>query len=50
MSSLTESEKSVAKRDIEKTTKEADGSDDKVSEVNSKLGLSRILVSFRVGK
>lgn len=47
MSSLSESEKSIAKRDIEKTTKEAGGSDNKVSAVKSRLIFCMsVLVSF----
>lgn len=47
MSNLSESEKSIAKRDIEKITKEAGGSDNKVSAVKSRLIFCMsVLVSF----
>lgn len=47
MSSLSESEKSVAKRDTEKNTKETGGSDNKVSAVKSRLIFRMsVLVSF----
>lgn len=42
VSSLTESEKSVAKRDTEKTSKEANSSDGKVSVIKSRLSLSPV--------